>query len=74
MYRRNVPGQLKLEVPFGVELDAENRWVKLAAIMPWDKIDELYAKNFKSDSGETAKPSRLAFGALYIQSRLVIRK
>ena len=61
-----------LEIPFGVALDVENRWVKLAAIMPWEKIDELYAGNFPSDKGEEAKSGRLAFGALYIQNRLVI--
>ena len=61
-----------MEIPFGVELDANNRWVKLAAIMPWDKIDELYAANFESDKGEEAKTGRLAFAALYIQSRLTV--
>jgi hypothetical protein len=72
MYRRRIVGQQRLEIPFGVELSAENRWVKLAGLMPWDKIDELYAGNFSSDKGEEAKSGRLAFGALYIQNRLVI--
>jgi len=72
MHRRALAGQLKFGIPFGVELDAENRWVKLASIMPWEKIDELYAQNFESDSGEVAKSSRLAFAALYIQNRLDI--
>jgi len=65
-------GQLKLDIPFGVELEAGNRWVKLSSIMPWEKIDEKYSENFKGDKGEEAKPGRLAFGALYIQSRLGI--
>lgn len=65
-------GQQKLEIPFGVELTADNRWVKLAAIMPWDGIDERYAENFKSEKGEVAKSGRLAFAALYIQNRLAI--
>jgi IS5 family transposase len=72
MYRRSAYGQQKLEIPFGVDLDAGNRWVRLAGIMPWEKIDERYAENFKSDDGEVAKSGRLAFGALYIQSRLKI--
>jgi len=63
---------MKLDIAFGVELDAENRWVKLANIMPWDIIEEQYAKNFGVQKGQEAKPSRLAFGALYIQNRLVI--
>jgi len=72
MYRKDIIGQQKLEIPFGVELDANNRWVKLATIMPWDEIEELYSKNFESNQGEEAKPGRLAFAALYIQKRLVI--
>jgi hypothetical protein len=65
-------GQQKLEIPFGVELNAENRWVRLSAIMPWEKIEEQYAKNFESEKGEVAKPGRLAFASLYIQNRLDI--
>ena len=72
MYRRSLAGQQKLEIPFGVELDANNRWVKLSSIMPWEKIEERYAQNFEGTNGEEAKPSRLAFAALYIQNRLVV--
>ena len=49
MYRRETIGQQKLEIPFGVELNADNRWVKLSAIMPWEKIEESYAQNFQSE-------------------------
>ncbi|MCL2813693.1 MAG: transposase [Oscillospiraceae bacterium] len=69
MYRRSQFAQQKIEMPFGVELDPENRWVKLAKLMPWEKIEELYARNF-SAKGQEALPARLAFAALYIQSRL----
>jgi hypothetical protein len=40
--------------------------------MPWEKIDGLYSASFDGTNGQAAKPSRLAFGALYIQVRLVI--
>jgi len=61
-----------LEIPFGVELRTDNRWVQFARIMPWEKIDVLYLANFSESEmkGQVAKPSRLAFGALFIQSRL----
>ena len=72
MYRRTMIGQQKLDIPFGVELNADNRWVKLSSIFPWEKIEECYARNFKSEKGEVAKPGRLAFAALYIQHRLGI--
>jgi len=67
-----MPGQQIMEMAFGVELDAENRWVKLASIMPWDAIEERYAQNFKGTNGQEALTGRLAFGALYIQNRLDI--
>ena len=67
MYRRQCYEQLKMELPFGVELDKNNRWVKLAAVFPWKAIDEEYQKNFTSNEGQVAIPARLAFGALYIQ-------
>jgi hypothetical protein len=70
MYRQIIPGQHKLELPFGVELRTDNRWVQFARIMPWVKIDEQYKANFKEARGQVAKPSRLAFGALFVQWRL----
>ena len=66
MYRRTMIGQQKLDIPFEVELNADNRRVKLAGLLPWEKIEERYAQNFKSEKGEVAKPGRLAFAALYI--------
>jgi len=67
-----VPGQYKLDIPFGVELSTENRWVQLARIMPWEKIEDLYSTNFEGMNGQVSKPSRLAFAALYIQRYLKI--
>jgi IS5 family transposase len=72
MYRGTMFGQQKLEIPFGVELDANNRWIQLASLMPWEYIEELYAQNFDGTSGQEAKTGRLAFAALYIQNRLDI--
>jgi len=72
MYRRTIPGQYKLEIPFGVELSTENRWVQTARIIPWEKIEELYSAKFEGINGQVTKPSRLAFAALYIQRYLKI--
>jgi len=57
-----------MDLPFGVELDANNRWIKLAGMFPWKEIEEEYIRNFSSPEGQIAKPARLAFGALYIQT------
>lgn len=31
-------------MPFAGKLDPKNRWVRLASIMPWDKIEEIYLR------------------------------
>lgn len=56
-------------LPFAGKLAADNRWVKLAAIIPWDEIEKQYAFMFPSDRGNVAKPVRMALGALIIQTR-----
>ena len=65
--------QMTLEdfiLPFGGKLDAGNRWVKLAALMPWDMIEDVYARSFKNKrrDGRPAIPARIAFGSLHIQA------
>jgi len=56
-------------VPFGGKLDACNRWVKMAELMPWDMIEDIYAKTFKDSNTDGRPPiaARIAFGALYIK-------
>ena len=68
MYRHENYEQLKLDLPFGVTLNQDSRWVQLAALIPWKEIDQEYCERFTSDGGQIAKSSRLAFGALYIQT------
>jgi hypothetical protein len=33
-------------LPFGGKLLASNRWVKLAAMIPWGEVEECYRKSF----------------------------
>jgi hypothetical protein len=54
-------------MPFGGQLRADNRWVKLAALMPWDFIEDVYAESMCEDEGAGALSSRIAFGSLYIK-------
>lgn len=68
IYRHEDYDQLKLEMPFGVTLREDNRWVVLSKKFPWEEIDREYMRHFKSNEGQVAIPSRLAFGALYIQT------
>lgn len=52
----------------GARIFSDNRWVKLAQIIPWDLVDKKYAENFVGRrTGNPAVESRIAFGALIIK-------
>jgi transposase, IS5 family len=73
MYRRSTPGQLSFEnfyLPFGGRLSGENRWVKLAALIPWEQFEAEYAEQLSDSMGAPAKSFRMALGALVIKERL----
>ncbi len=59
-------------LPFGGHLRGDNRWVRLAAIIPWEEIETEYKKYFSKRIGRTAKPVRLALGSLLIKEKLHI--
>ena len=70
MYCRNDQDQLSLEefsLPFGGRLLRDNRWVRLAGILPWEYIEEIYAQNMSDETGRPAISSRIAFGAIFIK-------
>ena len=70
MYNYEYTNQMKIEdfaLPFGGKLNPENRWVKLAEITPWEKIEEHYAKVMCNDNGRSAFTARIAFGAICIK-------
>lgn len=54
--------------PIGMKLNPDNRWVKKAEMIPWDEIEQRYAKLFTNRKGNVAKPLRLALGACIIQA------
>jgi IS5 family transposase len=71
MYRRPT-GQMFIEdfaLPFEGKLSAGNRWVKLASMIPWERIEQDYADLFPSHTGTVAKPLRMALGSLIIKER-----
>ena len=70
MYYRDDSEQLAMEEffqPFGGRLRKDNRWVRLADIMPWEYIEDIYAKNLSGEMGRPAISSRIAFGAIFIK-------
>ena len=75
MYRQSSPGQLSFQdfyLPFGGKLSPENRWVKLADMLPWEEFESTYASQFSEDIGAPAKGFRMALGALIIKEKLGI--
>jgi len=64
--------QLSLELfkqPFERELDKNNRWVKLALI-PWDSLAAVYARNLRTDAGRKSVDIRTLIAALIIKHKL----
>lgn len=51
----------------GMELDPENRWVKMAHKIDWDKLEDKYCDLYCEDNGARAKSIQLAIGALLIK-------
>ena len=73
MYRQFPTGQLSFEnfyLPFGGKLSGENRWIKLAELVPWEQFESEYAEQFSEGQGAPAKPFRIALGALIIKEKL----
>ncbi len=67
----SIDNQLKIEdfvFPFG-ELDKNNRWVKLADIIPWFEFEQSYSKQF-INNGRPSKPFRIVLGSLIIKQKL----
>ena len=51
----------------GMELDPNNRWVKMAHMIDWETIEEKYCGQYSFDNGARAKPVRLAICAQIIK-------
>jgi IS5 family transposase len=73
MHRSERRGQLEFPnfyLPFSGHLNPDNRWFKLARIVPWDLVEEIYRQALCEDFGAPALSARMAFGALLIKQRL----
>jgi len=65
--------QLSLELfkhPFERELDRENRWVKLAALVPWDDLAAVYGQNLRTDAGRKSVDIRTVIASLIVKHKL----
>jgi len=73
MYRHNEE-QLEFEdfhLPFGGRLRSDNRWVRLAKLIPWEKVEIVYSSSLAGNGqGAPAISVRTALGSLIIKERL----
>jgi transposase, IS5 family len=73
MIRYTSPRQIAIEefkTPFQVNIDKENRWVKLANILPWDAMASIYYKEMSTDMGAPSIDARIVIGAMIIKHKL----
>lgn len=73
MIRYTPVSQLSIEGfehPFDLALDKNNRWVKLAALIPWDELASVYSKKLESDKGRLSVEVRMVIGAIIVKHRL----
>lgn len=65
--------QLSLDLfkhPFEQALDKENRWVKLASLIPWDSLASVYATKLDATSGRKSVDIRTVIAALIVKHKL----
>jgi hypothetical protein len=65
--------QLSLEMfkhPFETNLDKDNRWVKLASLIPWDDLASVYSQKLQSDSGRLTVDVRIVIAAIIVKHKL----
>lgn len=54
--------------PFG-QLDKNNRWVRMADLIPWQHYEKKYAEQFCDNNGAPAIKFRMAMGTLMIKQK-----
>jgi len=59
----------EFKTPFQADLSADNRWVKLASIVPWDTFANLYISLMNPKHGRPGISPRIILGALIIKHK-----
>ena len=73
MIKYTPSNQLTLEGfkhPFYKQLKPDNRWVKLAEVIPWDELAGIYSRNLDPGAGRLSVDIRLVIGALVIKHKM----
>jgi IS5 family transposase len=65
--------QTNFLMPIGMSLNPNNRWVRLAKLVPWHIAEPIYRAQFdRTKGGPELLPVRVALGALIIKERLCL--
>jgi len=59
----------EFKTPFNAELSSDNRWVKLASVVPWDTFANLYMSLMDTHQGRPGISPRIILGALIIKHK-----
>ncbi|BAQ08789.1 transposase IS4 family protein [Bacillus sp. OxB-1] len=74
MYEHNAKQMIlphEFFLPFGGHLNPDNRWVRMASVIPWADLEEAYLESLGDpNQGSKAYTVQLALGALIIKERL----
>ncbi len=62
----------EFKTPFEATMDENNRWVKLAQVIPWDQMAEPYMACFHNTQGRPAKDARQVIAAVIIKHKLCL--
>ena len=69
----NSNAQLSLfEDDFGAKLNKDNRWIKLASELPWEKLCSIYRRRMNPRRGAPSIDARIVIGALIIKHKLCL--
>lgn len=73
MIKYTAANQLSIEefqTPFQLNVDKDNRWVKLAALIPWDELAGIYYQSMSADMGAPSIDARIVIGAMIIKHKM----
>lgn len=69
MYKKKQRNQeyiFKELMPFGGQLDKDNRWVRIRELIPWEELEEKY-KDYFSEVGRPGKDGQLIIGLMLLK-------
>jgi IS5 family transposase len=73
MIKYKPANQLSIEefrTPFELKLDKDNRWVKLASIIPWDELAGIFYQSMSTGMGAPSIDARIVIGSMVIKHKL----